>query len=98
MDEIDRLRDGQTRLTEALHTLAVQQAVTANSVETTSDNVDQLTQILDRLPGVFSAQFAPKNRFELVEKVVLGAAGLALLAVVSGALAYVIKTPSPFGP
>lgn len=96
--EIEHLRDGQVRLEAALHNLALQQAVTSANVTTTSGNVDRLTLTLNRIEEQFSNRFASKSRFEIVEKVVFGAAGAVLLAVLTGLLTVLFKHPQLLAP
>jgi 3-oxoacyl-ACP reductase-like protein len=93
MDEIQRLRDGHDNLTAAVHSLALQTSehqVTmrhiATSVESTTRNVDKLAGALGGMAEQLEKRFASKSRFEIVEKVVFGAAGVILLAFLTGLL------------
>lgn len=96
--EITRLRDGQQFLTEAMHGLAVQQAVTAQSVAATSENVDRLTTSVNQMGETFAQRFASRAKFELVEKIVFTTAAVILLAVLGAALNFILKTPHLVSP
>ena len=93
--ELARMRDKVERIEASLHQSALLQErhqgdlrVLTASVAEVSHNVGALTSTV----GTFDTRYAPKSRFELIEKVVFGACVIILAAFVSALVGVINGT------
>jgi hypothetical protein len=66
-------------------------ATMAEKLSQIEHKVDKIDQKLEELPDKLKETFASKERFELVERIVFGAAGFILLTVLAAVIYLVVR-------